>query len=238
MTPTLVISEIFGPTVQGEGPAAGRRAVFVRLGGCNLACSWCVTPYSWDGKRYDLRRQLTRRTLGDVLADVRARDAELVVVTGGEPLLQQGGGYGLADLAGILAASGVEVHMETNGTIMPGELLAGAVGLFVVSPKLAHSGQSRERAIRWPVLRTFGELARRGRAVLKVVCRDLGDLADAGAIGETAGWPRSSVWVMPEGTTARAVTSGLRALTEPALALGFNVTGRQHVLTWGEERGR
>lgn len=238
MTPSLVISEIFGPTVQGEGPAAGRRAVFVRLGGCNLSCSWCDTPYTWDGSRYSLRRELTRRTLKEVIADVRGRDAELVVVTGGEPLLQQGGGYGLADLAGILAASGAEVHAETNGTIMPGSLLAEAVRLFAVSPKLEHSGMKRDRAIRWPVLRTFGDLARRGRAVLKVVCRDLGDLADAGAIAVTAGFPRSSVWVMPEGTTAAAVTSGLRDLTEPALAMGFNVTGRQHVLTWGEERGR
>src|SRR5437764_321458 len=41
---TLVVSEVFGPTAQGEGPALGRRCGFVRLGGCNLSCSWCFAP--------------------------------------------------------------------------------------------------------------------------------------------------------------------------------------------------
>jgi organic radical activating enzyme len=37
----LVVSEIFGPTVQGEGTSMGRRCGFLRLGGCNLDCAWC-----------------------------------------------------------------------------------------------------------------------------------------------------------------------------------------------------
>jgi hypothetical protein len=111
------------------------------------------------------------------------------------------------------------------------------VRLFVVSPKLAHSGVEAGRAVRWPVLQRFGELARRGRAVLKVVCQRPEDVTEAAALGASAGFPRSAVWVMPEGTTAERVTAGLRRLTEPALTLGLNVSGRQHVLTWGDERG-
>ncbi|HHK7228110.1 TPA: hypothetical protein ACQXLV_002143, partial [Streptococcus pneumoniae] len=42
----LPVSEVFGPTIQGEGPHAGRTCHFIRLGGCNLSCSWCDTPYS------------------------------------------------------------------------------------------------------------------------------------------------------------------------------------------------
>lgn len=41
----LLVSEVFGPTVQGEGKHCGRIAAFVRLGGCNLHCRWCDTPY-------------------------------------------------------------------------------------------------------------------------------------------------------------------------------------------------
>jgi len=51
-TTTLRVAELFGPTVQGEGPAAGERAAFVRLSGCPLACAWCDTPYTWDAGRF------------------------------------------------------------------------------------------------------------------------------------------------------------------------------------------
>ncbi len=235
---SLVVSEVFGPTVQGEGPAAGRRAAFLRLGGCNLTCSWCDTAYTWDASRYDLRAEMTRLPLGEVLARVRAVGCRLVVVTGGEPLLQQGFGYGLPDLAGILAAEGATVHVETNGTISPCEMLTEAVGLFVVSPKLSHAGLEHARAIRWPTLRVFARLADQGKAALKIVCRTAGDVADAAAIADTAGIPHGMTWVMPEGTTAAAVVAGLGVITGPAVALGLNVSGRQHVLTWGDERGR
>ena len=49
----LVVAEVFGPTFQGEGPSTGQRAGFVRLGRCNLDCSWCDTPYTWDWERFD-----------------------------------------------------------------------------------------------------------------------------------------------------------------------------------------
>ena len=86
---TLVVSEVFGPTLQGEGPSAGQRAGFVRLGRCSLSCSWCDTPYSWDWKRYDPAVELRELAVGEVAASIRAMDVPMVVVTGGEPLLQQ-----------------------------------------------------------------------------------------------------------------------------------------------------
>ena len=68
--PTLVISEVFGPTVQGEGPTIGRRAAFVRLGRCNLDCSWCDTPYTWDWERYDPKVELHERPVPEIVADL------------------------------------------------------------------------------------------------------------------------------------------------------------------------
>jgi hypothetical protein len=56
---TLPVSEVFGPTFQGEGALRGAGASFIRLGGCNLTCRDCDTPYTWDAARYDLRAELT-----------------------------------------------------------------------------------------------------------------------------------------------------------------------------------
>ena len=46
MTKRIRISEIFGPTIQGEGPLIGRPTVFVRTGGCDYRCAWCDTLYA------------------------------------------------------------------------------------------------------------------------------------------------------------------------------------------------
>lgn len=236
---SLVISEVFGPTIQGEGPAAGRVAAFVRLGGCNLTCSWCDTAYTWDASRFDLRAELRRVSVAELveLVDKHLPPAGLVVITGGEPLLQQGAAYGLAEFCAIIAGRGIGVHMETNGTIEPHADVAEFTDLFVVSPKLAHAGMGLDKTIRFGVLRHFAALALRGQAALKVVVRDEADVARAATIARQAGWPRSACWVMPEGTTPGAVTARLKAITPAALLHGLNVTGRQHVMVWGSERG-
>jgi organic radical activating enzyme len=85
----LWVAELFGPTWQGEGPSAGQRAVFVRLSGCNLDCRWCDTPYTWDWSRYDPAEQSRVMTCDAIRDWALAQDVDLVVVTGGEPLIQQ-----------------------------------------------------------------------------------------------------------------------------------------------------
>ena len=77
----LVVAEVFGPTFQGEGPSIGRRAGFVRLGRCNLDCSWCDTPYTWDWDRFDPAKELRHESVTSVLAHLDAMTPEIVVVT-------------------------------------------------------------------------------------------------------------------------------------------------------------
>src|SRR4051794_4076555 len=86
---SLVVSEVFGPTFQGEGRSLGRRCGFVRLGRCNLACTWCDTPYTWDWDRFDPAVELQRRTVTEIVSALEAMAIDMVVITGGEPLLQQ-----------------------------------------------------------------------------------------------------------------------------------------------------
>src|SRR5260221_7769924 len=88
VTKRIRISEIFGPTVQGEGPLIGRPTVFVRTGGCDFRCSWCDTLYAVLPEH---RSGWTPMSAGDILAKVvtLSGGAPLTVsLSGGNPALQ------------------------------------------------------------------------------------------------------------------------------------------------------
>jgi len=224
-------------TVQGEGRYAGARCTFVRLYGCNLHCVWCDSAETWDtkglnGVAFPYKQNSTTMTPWQVADQVRALDVDMVVVTGGEPLLQR---EELSELSRILGTHGIAVHVETNGTLSPGDELASRIQHFTVSPKLA-SAEAGD-AINLPVLASF---ARMGplRASFKIVVSSVDEIAEAALLCDLVDVHRLARWVMPEGITPHSVQGGLVELTEAALALGFSVTGRQHVMLWGNERGR
>lgn len=230
MTPaTLVVAEVFGPTFQGEGPSAGRLAMFVRLGRCNLDCAWCDTPYTWDWTRHDPAEELRTRTVDDVAAQLNGIGAPLLVVTGGEPLLQQGG---LERLLACTRQAGWRTEIETNGTVAPRPGLLALVDGWNVSPKLANSGIATARRIKPDVLQT---LAATGRAAAKFVVTAPGDLDEVAAIAD-AGDLRD-VWIMPEATDGETLARRLQELAPLVLARGWNLSNRLHVALWGDARG-
>lgn len=99
---TLAINEIFY-SIQGESTYAGRPCVFVRLTACDLRCTYCDTEYAfYEGKK---------RSLDDILDEVRRHGCPLVEVTGGEPLLQKN----VHPLMTRLCDEGYEVLIETSG---------------------------------------------------------------------------------------------------------------------------
>lgn len=105
----LAVNEIFF-TIQGEGPFAGQRAVFIRLAGCNLQCPKCDTEYSSRVTRsvdaiIDKTRELHKER-------PRRHPHPLVVITGGEPFRQP-----IYRLVKHLLNTGMTVQIETNGTL-------------------------------------------------------------------------------------------------------------------------
>jgi 7-carboxy-7-deazaguanine synthase len=178
---SLRVVEMFGPTLQGEGPSAGCPAVFVRLADCNLTCGPCDTRYSWDWKNYDRGTEARDAFPRDVSSWALARAPRLVVVTGGEPLLQQ---EALVPVAEELAAHGKLVEIETNGTIAPRPGLAAHVSRFVVSPKLPSMLDAPlPRRIKPRVLAAF---TRTGKAVFKFVVATGADVDAVAALEESA----------------------------------------------------
>lgn len=100
-------AEIFS-SINGEGTRAGELAVFVRLCGCNLCCSYCDTR--WANASDAPGRELTAQ---EILDEVRAYGIRNVTLTGGEPLLTPGAG----DLIERLGEAGFSVEIETNGSV-------------------------------------------------------------------------------------------------------------------------
>ena len=92
-------------TIQGEGAHTGRAAYFIRTAGCDVNCWWCDVKESWEEEGHPT---LKVRDLVDV---VKASGTEIVVITGGEPLL-----HNLNPLTKSLKSIGVKTHIETSGS--------------------------------------------------------------------------------------------------------------------------
>lgn len=235
MTENLLVNEIFGPTLQGEGPLAGTPAMFVRLAGCDLACTWCDTAYAWDwtgrvGPPQDRAAESHHRSVSDVLDEViqRRGQAQLVVLSGGEPLLQH---RAASRLAVDLVAEGLIVQVETNGRHTP---LPDPV-LHVVSPKLSSAGGPTRRRHRLPALHA---LSARASTTFKFVADGVADLDEVDELVAELDLAPKRVWIMPQGRSAAAVTDGGRCLVDGVVARGWNLSLRLHVLLWNDERGR
>ena len=101
----LKINEVF-QSIQTEGPFAGTPATFVRLAGCNLSCAFCDTDHN------EVNQYITDEDLFEQLLELA--DVPMVVITGGEPFLQN-----FSRLANELLSVGYAVQVETNGTVEP-----------------------------------------------------------------------------------------------------------------------
>ncbi|HET9959895.1 MAG TPA: 7-carboxy-7-deazaguanine synthase QueE [Polyangiaceae bacterium] len=226
----LKLSEIFS-SVQGEGPSAGEPAVFLRLALCNLRCGFCDTRYTWDFEQYDYEREVSTAPVESVLARVLSHSERRLIITGGEPIMQQ---RALSSLIAQLP-SDWQIEVETNGTLIPNASLLQRVDQWNVSPKLAHSEEPLERRMKPEVLRV---LLATQRAYLKLVVRDAGDREEVEAVVSALEWPKSRVFLMPEARTVPEHRGRGDHVAELARQLAVRYSPRLHVLMFGGERGR
>jgi 7-carboxy-7-deazaguanine synthase len=232
--------EIFR-SIQGEGVNTGRVRTFVRLSGCNLHCVWCDTPYTWNWQgtkwpherapKYDPAAETIEMDVDAVAAAVATLAAEAVVITGGEPLAQM---PGLIALAERLKQDGRRVEVETNGSIPPDPRLFELVDLFMVSPKLAHSGNAPALALRATPLAAFAAL---DKAVFKFVARTATDLDEVAALAERHAIPSERIMIMPEGTDSQTLVARGAALADAVLERGYGMSDRLHIHLFGDTRG-
>jgi len=129
----MKLVEIF-KSIQGEGRNQGKPAVFIRLAGCNLNCSWCDTPHSHDiGEETDN---------DEIVRWVEDSGCKEICVTGGEPLLQI---QELRVLLARLSRLGYSIEIETNGTIDFGPVQDNAT--ICMDVKCPSSGEKSDLAL-------------------------------------------------------------------------------------------
>jgi 7-carboxy-7-deazaguanine synthase len=119
ITTTLPVVEHFY-TLQGEGYHQGRAAYFIRLGGCDVGCVWCDVKESWDAEKHP------EYEVESLKFEVKTTPAEIVVITGGEPLM-----HNLDELTTVLQSAGLKTHIETSGA----HPLSGSWDWICLSPK-------------------------------------------------------------------------------------------------------
>jgi organic radical activating enzyme len=113
-----LVEEFF--SVQGEGFHSGRAAYFIRLGGCDVGCSWCDSRFSWDPEIHPLVKT------DEIIINVLNSGTDSVVVTGGEPLM-----WNLDNLCSGLINKGIHTFIETSGAYP----LSGKWDWICLSPK-------------------------------------------------------------------------------------------------------
>ncbi|MBT3244557.1 MAG: 7-carboxy-7-deazaguanine synthase QueE [Bacteroidetes bacterium] len=107
-------------TIQGEGFQTGKPAYFIRVGGCDIGCSWCDSKFSWQSGRHPLVK------VDEILQNALNAGAKSLVVTGGEPSL-----YNMDYLTDVFRSAGLDLFLETSGAYS----LSGKWDWICLSPK-------------------------------------------------------------------------------------------------------
>ena len=246
----LKVAEIFS-TVQGEGPNTGVPVIFVRLQKCNLVCTWCDTSYTWNWEgtdfthdtkdyeqvKYDPRKEIIIMSPDEILADVKKKAGNgitRVILTGGEPLMQQKTAAFLQMLHG-LHSNAFRVEVETNGTLKPRTDIMRYIDQYNVSPKLANSGNSlstrqRDKAYEFFTAQAF--------TFFKFVVTSDEDLEEIVGIQKKYNIPTHKILLMPEGRSDEETRARAQEIVALCIEHGYRFCNRLQVWIWdGALRG-
>lgn len=240
-------AEIFH-TIQGEGKSIGRPSIFVRTSLCNLHCIWCDTDYTWNWKetpfkhvndnkagyeKYSKTEYIVQLSAEEIANELKKINCKNVVLTGGEPLLQQDE---LAELIHLLRKADENYHfeIETNGTILPSEAFDRLVNQYNVSPKLANSNNPLKIREKEKVYNFFSNNA---KAVFKFVVSTPDDLSEVLDLIQKYSINHNKVFLMPEGTSPENLKAKQQWLIEECKKNNFNYTDRLHIHIYGNKRG-
>lgn len=226
-------------TLQGEGKTAGFPSVFLRLHYCNLSCGqkggWqCDTDYTWDKNKAEYWKEPGDWSFQESADKIEAEwsrnfgylESKRLVVTGGEPLLQQEKIIKL-----ISKLPGWKVEIETNGTIDPLPELSECQ--FNCSPKLENSGNTKRLRYKPEILRHINKIP---ESNFKFVASSPEDFEEIDNIVTECRLDPNKILIMPEGKTFENVELHAQLIKEEIAKRNWKLTYRNQLIWFGPKR--
>lgn len=230
----LNISEFFYGTIQGEGPSLGAPAAFLRLAGCPVDCQFCDTAEVWKNSQRVkiswLIDQIKETGLGKLLIS----GDEILVITGGSPLLQQSMLTEFFKVFETIFQQLPWIEVENECSIVAQPDILRYVMVWNNSPKLSNSGVPEERRYNpQAFVSLYGQ-----NCIFKFVVRDEADWQEIEEKYIKPGYVRKrSIALMPMGATREEYFANRENVVELAVKHGVRYSPREHIAIWDKKTG-
>lgn len=247
--PRLLVAETF-KSIQGEGITMGYPAYFLRLTGCNLLCGGKDTDKDgnlhgeaeWRCDTIEVWKEGTKQTIEEVIerlgGDQFLEDLNngcRLIVTGGEPMLQQTGLKRLFKILKVECEFMPMIEVETNGTIPPELEITQYIHQWNVSPKLKNSGMSWNKRHDERAMYYFAD---NSDAIFKFVILDQSDwlevLQEWMVTYDISG---ERVWLMPGAETRQALIENSQEVADLCRRFNINFSSRLQLINWDKTTG-
>ncbi len=234
MTGAIRISEIFGPTIQGEGALIGQPTVFVRTGGCDYRCTWCDTLHAVDSEYRASWKPMSAEEIFAEVQKLSGHNPIMISLSGGNPAIQP-----LGPLIELGHEYGYTFALETQGSVAQDWF--APLDVLTLSPKPPSSGMDTD----WAKLDECIEAAANGpKVALKIVIFNDTDYKYARRCA--ARYPDLPLYLQPGNNVVEGAPD-MTALNARLEWLAGKVTNdnwhtahvlpQLHVMIWGNQRG-
>lgn len=222
----LVVSESFY-SIQGEGQTVGIPAIFLRLAGCNLDCTWCDSVEVW--------KKGTKTPFSEVLSDEwvdRLREGAHLIFTGGEPMLHEKKIVEYLDWFYSQYTFTPIIEVETNGTILPSAKLQTLVKYWNVAPKLKNSNEPWDKRMNEIAIKHFNRI---DNSIFKFVIANRSEFAEI--LQDWGMIDMKKVYLMPQGDSKAELVKTYPRIAELAVDMGVRFSPRLHINIWNQKTG-
>lgn len=211
----MQISEIFY-SIQGEGPNIGKPSIFLRLQGCHLRCVWCDSKFTWDFKSGK------KMTTEEVIKELKKYPGKNLVITGGEPLIQQSALKELLEKIG----KNYYVEMETSGSLK--STLDKYINQYNCSPKTGNSKNKKIHLEKFPAEKT----------IYKFIIDKKEDLEEIEELIKKYRLPKDKILLMPQGIKKSELQKKSKWLIEICKEKNYRFSPRLHINIYSNQRGK